>query len=173
VSVTHIVCPQKLLTFKGITRVEVDSSLLVDGQMRGANMRRWRGSVVLGDLGSDHLLAASASGARVCRKGLWRLGDLCNARGHVVGCCEAQSLPRQAMRCSPEERRPTGAGVKRLAFASNQLWYACEQRPWSTLRRTGGEGDERVSTPENVGSGWGPLDSDTRRKYRVQQTKAA
>jgi hypothetical protein len=81
VSVTYIACPWNLLTFKGIARVEVDGSLLVDGQMRGADMRRWRGSVVLGDLGSDHLLAVSASGARVSREGLWRWGDLYRCSG--------------------------------------------------------------------------------------------
>jgi hypothetical protein len=52
-----------VLTFKGAGRVEVLSGLLVDGQVRGSNMRRRRGSVVLGDFSSDHLLVVSASGA--------------------------------------------------------------------------------------------------------------
>ncbi|RII21950.1 hypothetical protein CUC08_Gglean001120 [Alternaria sp. MG1] len=47
---------QELLgTLERVGRVEIDSSLLVDGQVRGANMRRGRGSVVLRNLSSDHL----------------------------------------------------------------------------------------------------------------------
>src|SRR4051812_29432719 len=61
---------QELLgTFERVGRVEIDGSLLVDGQMGGANMRRGRGSVVLRNLSSDHLLAGWLSRTRYRYKG--------------------------------------------------------------------------------------------------------
>lgn len=108
-SATDNTCFVNSLTFEGVGGVEVDGSFLIDGQVGSSNVRRGRRSVLLGDLSSDHLLVVLAWRA-LLMEWIWRaicFGSDCS--GASFRCQTGHSLlPRQAMRCSPEERRPTG-----------------------------------------------------------------